>query len=259
MKRLHQRACSRPLAGAAREGEPPVGPQRFAEWHHACALGAATRRLWRWCLGRVTVWVSVAILNPQKLPGLFQVVAVARAKQAVIPDLDQVVRPDMVQEPADECLGRDCADLDCPRLGVLVLEGDLAIDALEEAVVADRHTKDVGSQIVSGMRSTADRFTMHHPVLCPEGVGAKVKHGGLAQCIAHFGPNQEGKRLDRHQESFPGWEPLTAIGSKSTCGHQIVHMGMIVQGASPGVQDPDHPDLAADTPGIQGEVWEGLG
>jgi len=207
----------------------------------------------------VTFWVSVAILNPQKLPGFFQVVAVARAKQAVIPDLDQVVRQDLWPEPADACLGSDGADLDGPSLGVLVLEGDLAIYELEDAVVADRHTKDVGSHIVSGMRSTADRFTMHHPVLFPEVVGDKVKHGGLSQCIAHFGTKQDGKRLDRNQAIFPGWELLTAIGSTSTCGHQRVHMGMRVHGARPGRQDPDHPDLSADTPWIPGEVLEGRG
>jgi hypothetical protein len=109
------------------------------------------------------------------------------------------------------------------------------------------------------VRSTADWFARHHPVLVPEGVGEKVKHGGLAQRIAHLGPKQDGKGLDRDQEIFPGWEPLTAIGRESSGGHQVMHRGMIVHGASPGVQDPDHADLAADKPGISGEDLEGLG
>jgi hypothetical protein len=207
----------------------------------------------------MTFWGSVATLNPQKRPGFLQGVAVARAKQAVLPDLDTVVRQDVWQEPAEEFLGSARADLDCPGLGVLVLEGDLAICERAEAVVADRHTKDVGSQRVSGVRSTTDRFTMHHPVLFPEGVGDKVKPRGLAPRLAHVGTQPDGKRLDRHPEIFPGWEPLTALGSKSTCGHQVVPMGMLGHGASPGVQDPDHPELSADKPWIYGEVLEGLG
>jgi hypothetical protein len=123
-------------------------------------------------------------------------------------------------------------------LGISVLAGDLAIYECEDAVVADRHTKDVRHQIVQGFRSPADRLTMYHPVLFPEVVGDQVKQGGPAQRMAHVGTKQDGKRLDRHQEIFPGWEPLTAIGSKPACGHQLVHMGMIVHGTSPGVQDP---------------------
>ncbi len=203
--------------------------------------------------------VSVATLTPQERPGVFPCGAVARAKQAVRADRDEVGRKDVWQEPADACLGRDRADLDGPGLGVLILAGDLAICAREETMSADRHPKAVRSPIVPGVRSTADRCTMHHPVLCPESVGAKVKHGGLAPRIAPLGTPQEGKRLNRHQESCPGREPLSAIGSKPACGHQGVHRGMIVQGTRPGVQAPDPPDLAPDNAWIQGEVLEGLG
>jgi hypothetical protein len=201
----------------------------------------------------------MATLTPQKGPGLVQGIAVARAKQAVIPDLDKVVRQDVLEEPADEFLDRDGANLDSPGLGVLVLEGDPASFESEDAVVADRHTKDVRCQVLQGLRASANRLTMHDPVLFPDRWGDKVKHGGLVQRIAHFGTKEDGKRRDRNQEMIPGWELLTAISSKPACGHQVVHMGMVVHGASPGVQDANQPELSADEPWIPGELLEGLG
>jgi hypothetical protein len=169
-----------------------------------------------------------------------------------------VVREDVLQEPADAYLGCDGADLESPGLGVLVCEGAPAVFESEEAVVADRHTKDVRRERLEGLRASANRLTMDNPVLFPDRRGDKVKHGGPAQRITPFGTIQDGKRLDRDQEGMPGWEPLTAIGRKPARGHQIVYMGIVVQGASPGVQDPDHADRSADKPWIQGEVLEGL-
>jgi hypothetical protein len=248
-----------PMSGATIAGNTSGRPQRVDQLHHACALGAAHSRLLRYGIGHMTFWESVATLNPQKGPGFVQGIAVARAKQAVIPDLDTVVRQDVLQEPADEFLGCDGADLESPGLGVLVFEGDPAVFESEDAVVADRHTKDVRREILEGLSASANRLTMDNPVLFPDRRGDKVKHRGPAPRITQFGTIQDGQRLDRNQEGIPGWEPLTAIGRKPARGHQIVYMGMVVQGASPGVQDPDHANLSADTPWIQGEFLEGLG
>jgi hypothetical protein len=79
---------------------------------------------------------------------LFQVVAVARATQAVIPDFDNVVRQAVWQAPADAFRGSDRADLDGPGLGLSVVEGDLALCEREAAVVADGHTQEGRRPIV---------------------------------------------------------------------------------------------------------------
>ena len=247
------------MSGATIAGNTSGRPQRVDPWHHAGALGAAHSRLLRDGIGPMTFWESVATLNPHKGPGFVQGIAVARAKQAVIPDLDQVVRQDVLQEPADACLGGDGADLERPGLGVLVCEGDPAVFESEDAVVADRHTKDVRRERREGLSASANRLTMDHPVLFPDRRGDTVNHRGPAQRLTQFGTIQEGKRLDWNQEGLPGWEPLTAIGRKPARGHQIVYMGMVVQGASPGGQDPDHAARSADKPWIQGEFLEGLG
>jgi hypothetical protein len=121
-----------PMSGATMAGNTRGRPQRVDQLHHACARGAAHSRLLRYGIGQMTFWESVAARNPQQGPGVVQGIAVARAKQAVIPDLDQVVRQDVRQEPAAACRGGDGADLERPGLGVLVFDGDPAVFESED-------------------------------------------------------------------------------------------------------------------------------
>jgi hypothetical protein len=83
-------------------------------------------------------------LGSEKLPHRLEGLAVARAQPAVIPDLDKMVRQDMLQKPADEFLSTESADLGLLGAGIFILEGDLAIFQGEDAVIADGHTKDIG-------------------------------------------------------------------------------------------------------------------
>lgn len=181
MKRLPPRARSRPISGATIAGETSCGPQRVDQSHHACALGAAHSSFWRCGIGRITCWGSLRTLSAQKGPGFVQCIAVARAKQAVIPDLDKVLRQDVLQEPADACLGSDGADLECPGPGVLVWESDPAIFESEDAVVADGHPKDVRRQRLEGLSASTNRLTMHDPVLFSDRRGDTVQQGGFVQ------------------------------------------------------------------------------
>ena len=66
-------------------------------------------------------------LGSEKLPHRLEGLAVSRAQQAVIPDLDKMIRKDMLQKPADEFLSTESADLGLLGVGIFVLEGDLAI------------------------------------------------------------------------------------------------------------------------------------
>src|SRR5262245_52264295 len=112
-----------PMSGATMAGNTRGGPPRVDPLPHAGARGAAPSRLWRDGLGPMTCWESAARHTRQQGPGLVQGLAVARANQAVIPDLDNVVRQDVRQAPAAACLGWDGAELESPRLGGWVCEG----------------------------------------------------------------------------------------------------------------------------------------
>jgi hypothetical protein len=100
---------------------------------------------------------------------------------------------------------------------------------------------------------------MHHPVLFPTRCGAAVKHRGLSQRLAEFGTQHDRAGLHRDPAICPGWQPLTALAGKPAGRHQVVHRGMVVQGAGARGQHPDHPDRSADNPGIVGARLEGCG
>src|SRR5437867_1531052 len=67
----------------------------------------------------------------------------------------------------------------------------------------------------------------------------------------------EGK--DRQQEFFFGGYPLALVEAQTAARRQIVNVGMINEGATPGVQDTQQAQRSSETPGIGGQVLQGLG
>jgi hypothetical protein len=258
---LTSRTCL-PTPKANREASPIsrsaiFGPQRFDECHRMAAPGATARRC-GWChIGSVPFALSWGRRDSEKRPHRWEGGAVSRAQQTVLPDLDQVGRQAMRQKPADECRGTAGAERGLRGRRSFGLAGDLTSCQGEAAVMAEGHPKDIGSQILEGVRAGAHRVAMPHPVLFPDLRGDEVKHAALAPRIAEFGAKDDGKRRDRGQESCSGGQPLRALLGQPPRRHPVVAMGMIGHRAGPGVHHPDHPDGAAAKPRIAGARLEG--
>jgi hypothetical protein len=188
-----------------------LGPQRFDAVQRMAAPGAADSRCCWGRIGRMPVEWSGGPLDSEQLPHRLECGAVSRAQQAVIPDLAKVVGKARRPKPANEWLCTEGAARGVRGLGSFVVEGELTIFQGEEAVIADGHAKDVGSQRLAGLRAGAHRFTRHHPGLFPDLWGDKVNHAGLSQRGAEFGAKRDGKGLDGDQEIFLGWQPMLAI------------------------------------------------
>ncbi len=71
-------------------------------------------------------------------------------KQAVITDLDEAGREDMLEEATNELFGGDGAVFELVSGGVFIRESDLAIMQAAEAVVTDGHAKDVRGEVFEG-------------------------------------------------------------------------------------------------------------
>jgi len=56
-----------------------------------------------------------------------------------------------------------------------------------------------------------------------------------------------------------GGDPAGAVRGEAAGGNQEVHVGMMVQGASPGVQDGQDTDAGAEELGVPGQGHEGVG
>ena len=69
----------------------------------------------------------------------------------------------------DELFSREGAELDLAGIGRSVAKGDLVVFELDQAAVADGDAEDVGSQVLEGSTSIADRFAMDDPILLPDG------------------------------------------------------------------------------------------
>ena len=79
--------------------------------------------------------------------GLGQPLAIDRGKQAEVANLDEAIRKDVLQETADELLGRESATLALFSFRFLVSESDMATLQTEQAAIAEGDTEDIRSQI----------------------------------------------------------------------------------------------------------------
>jgi hypothetical protein len=182
---------------------------------------------------------------------------IAVAEEAVIPDLNKAFGQNMLQETPDELFGGDSTVPGCPGVRVLVAKGHLIIFHFQDAIVTDRNPKDIGSQILQSSYSAADGLAMNHPIFLPRLGRDQIKQAGLLQSIAELGPEQDGEWLNVHQEIPSGRQPTLTIRSQSTGGHHIVDVGMVAEVAGPGVEYPDHANLAADKARVLGQLLQG--
>ena len=134
---------------------------------------------------------------------LGQTRAIAGTEQAVIAHLNKSRRQDVLQETADELLGRDAGRLDLFSSGVFVFESDIAVVECDEAAITERDAKDVRREIFAGGAAIADRLAINYPVFPPN---ARVYLGGepsLIQPVPDFGAEDQSEGPAVDQEVRP--------------------------------------------------------
>jgi hypothetical protein len=185
-------------------------------------------------------------LFAKQLPGLAEPVAIPGAEEAEISNLDETFGQNMLEETANELLSSDGANPGLACVGFGVAKCDLPMGQLEDTLVTDGHPKDVRSQILQGSHPIADRLTVNDPILLPGFRRYLGKQISLLQSITELGPKKDGQRFDMNQKIFPGWQPTLTVITQTATRDQIMHMGMVIQVATPGMQDANHSDLTAD-------------
>src|SRR5450432_2013383 len=127
----------------------------------------------------------------------------------------------MLEEAADELLGRDRATLELGGGRLFVGESDLTILELPHAVVADGHAEDVRSEILEGLRAGAHRLGMDHPVFTPDAGCDLSEERSLAQGITKLGAEDAGERFDGHEKVRAGRTPA-AVVSEAAAGDYVM-------------------------------------
>ena len=180
--------------------------------------------------------------------------ALRGAEEAEIADLDEALGQDVLEEAVDELFGREGAEFELVCVGRAVVKGDLVIFEFYQAAVADGDTEDVGSQVLEGSATIADRFAMDNPILLPDGGRDIVGEAGFLKGVKEFGPEDFGEGFDWEQEVMVGREPGAVIGGQPTGRDEIVNVRMVGQVTSPGVQDADQTELSPDKAGVLGQM-----
>ena len=82
----------------------------------------------------------------QQMPDVRERLSTGGAQEAVVPDCDEALWQDMLEEAADACLCGKRAVLPLVARALLEAEGDVPVFKLFDAVVGESHATDVGGE-----------------------------------------------------------------------------------------------------------------
>ena len=98
------------------------------------------------------------------------------------------------------------------------------------------------------------------PVDLPDFRRDLIEEAGLFHVIAELGLKDFGEGSDGEIEIDPGGMPEAVGGGEGTTGDDVMDMGVILQGTSPGVKDPEESwKITADVFFIRSQFLDGLG
>ena len=206
-------------------------------------------------------------------------------EQAVVADAVEVVGQDMQQEAADELVRREGHGLD-PRASrragpgavVLPAERHAAVVEGEEPAVRDRDPMGVAGQIGEHrLGSREGPLGVDHPLRAAQRseMGREGGRVGERRQIAVKGeppgamrsgePVQEqpaeqaGEDAHGQEEAWSARDPARAVRSEPAAGHHDVHMRVVGERRSPGVQHGGEADPGAEVPRVGRDREERVG
>src|SRR5664279_156171 len=167
-----------------------------------------------------------------------------------------------VLEEATEELERLKVDLP-PGAGATVAKGPAqsSIGQELELAVAGGGFEHVAAEVAQGVLAATGGGAVNDPALLPH-LGRE-----LGQCLGHLfleGFPEEGaaavtQGFDRQEEAGAAGDPLALVQAQATTGDQIMHVGMIFEGARPRVEPPEQAEGGAEAFGILRQVLQSPG
>ena len=87
-----------------------------------------------------------------------------------------------------------------------------------------------------------------------------LEKASLFHFIAELGFKDDGEGSDGEIEVDPGGVPEAIGGGEGAAGDDVVDVGVILQGTSPGVEDAkESREITTDVVFVEGEFFDGLG
>jgi len=138
-------------------------------------------------------------------------------------------------------------------------ENRTALD-FEDSRVGDGNSEDVGGEVFETCFAGANGLGVDVPVNLPDLRRDLIEESNLLDFITELGSKDHGEGSDGEIEVNPGGVPEAIRGGEGAAWDDVVYVGVILQGTSPGMEDSEETwKISTDVIWIQGEFLDGLG
>ena len=140
-----------------------------------------------------------------------------------------------------------------------IADEDGAVLHLHDARVGDGDFEDVGGEVFEAGITRRHGLGVDVPIDLPDFRGDLIEEAGFYHFIAELGPKDFGERFDGEIEVGWGGVPAAIGGGQSAAGDDVMDMGMVLQGSSPGVKhSKETRQIGAEVMLIGGEFFNRL-
>jgi len=141
-----------------------------------------------------------------------------------------------------------------------VANGDGAAFHLDDSRIGDGYSEDIGGKVFEGCFAGTYGLGIDIPIGLPEFRGDLIEEAGLFHGIAELGFEDFGESSDREIEIDSGGVPEVIVGGEGAAGDDVMDMGVILEGSSPGVKDTEESwEIPTDVMFIRGKFLDRFG
>jgi hypothetical protein len=166
----------------------------------------------------------------------------------------------MLEEAPDELHDIQGEDSVAVTVRFAVANEDSAASDPDDARIGESDFEDVRGEIFETSLAWAHGLAVDVPLALPDLRGDLVEEPIFFHRIAELGFKDHRKRSHGQIEVDSRGVPETISGGESTAGDDVMDVGVIFQGTTPGVEDTKEArEVASDMAFIEGEFFDGLG
>ena len=218
--------------------------------HEPQVRGAAVRALQRSPRGLRRAFVRLLGARREQELESAKSAAIGRVQEAERADPVKALRGGVLEETAQEFVGRQRHRPALVTAAVAVAKGDRAVVAGDNRLVGDRGAVHVAAEVLDHLVGALDRrLGEDDPRLAPgddrerdggEGFAGEIEEATAKELRERFHGDEVAPATAR--EAHPG----AAIGAEAAAGDEHVDVGMPLEGSRPRVQDGERADLGAE-------------
>ena len=246
---------------AAKNHLPAIYNRReFADGGDLLAYGPSFSDNWR----RSATYVDKILKGakpadlPVEQPTTLELVINLKTAKAVVAHLHEPAREHMLKKPAHELHDRQGHGAYPMAVRLLIPESHVVVIDAQDAALRDRHLEHVGGEVLQRPAAVTRGLAVDVPLRRPDLARNLPEQAGRVDPITKLGPHDPRQCSHREIEPGPGRMPAPVLVAQRPAHDDIVNVGVILQGASPGVQDPEQPgDVPADGLGVGGQQLDG--